>query len=103
MGGHNLRFPSLRWAGMDGEQIFAQDTQDEREKRDVKFEVQNTSNHCLSRPFHQFRSAILPVLSTSCASSTDLTPRRGLVYDAVSAHIFPYTQRRRNTTWQVTH
>ncbi len=43
MGGHNRPSPSLRWVGMDGEQIFARDTRDWRERRDGQgFEVRSS-------------------------------------------------------------
>ncbi len=42
-------------------------------------------------------------LVMSCAGPADLTPRRGLVYDAVRFQLLLCTQRRRNATWQVMH
>ena len=79
MGDHNQTCPSLRWAGMDDKQIFVRDT------RDLRFEVQKIeprrSNHCFSRPSRA--SLISPVPVMSCAGPSDLTPRRGLVYDAI--------------------
>ena len=34
MGGHNRTCPSLRWAGLDDEQVFARAARDWRERRD---------------------------------------------------------------------
>ncbi len=42
MEGHNRTCPSLRWAGLDDEQILARDARDWRERRDLKFEVQGS-------------------------------------------------------------
>jgi hypothetical protein len=44
MGGHNQTYLSLRWVGLDDEQILARDTRDWRERRDLKFEDPKTSN-----------------------------------------------------------
>ena len=44
MGGHNRTCPSLRWAEMHDEQIYARDTRDWRERREAKFEVPKPSN-----------------------------------------------------------
>jgi hypothetical protein len=42
MEGHNRTCPSLRWAGLGDEQIFARDTRDWRERRDLKFKDQGS-------------------------------------------------------------
>ena len=84
MGGHNRPSLSQRWVGVDGEQIFARDARDWRERREAKFQKPRTSDPSSSRSSRQSRSAILPVLIMSCADPRDLTPQRGLVYDAAS-------------------
>ncbi len=91
MGGHNRPYHSLRWAGMADEQNFARDTRDWRERRDLKFRKPRTSDlEPLSfSPVRQSRSsAILLALVMSCDDPTNLTPRRGLVYDAAPGSIF---------------
>jgi hypothetical protein len=44
MGGHNRTCRSLRWVGLDDEQIFVRATRDWRQRRDLRFEVPKTSN-----------------------------------------------------------
>jgi hypothetical protein len=39
---HKRTYPSLRWVGMDDEQIFVRGMRDERERRDLVFEVQGS-------------------------------------------------------------
>lgn len=42
---HNKRtYPSLRWVGMDDEQIFVRGMRDEKERRNLVFEVPKTWN-----------------------------------------------------------
>ena len=81
MGGRNLTCPSLRWSGLDDDQMVVRDT------RAPNFKIPKTSN--LVHRTIVFR-----------ACPADLTPRRRLVYDAVWVHLLLCTQRRRNATWQ---
>jgi len=49
------------------------------------------------------RRAARLVLVVASRRSEGLTPRRGLVYDAVSIRNLSWFQRRRNATWLVMH
>ena len=78
MGGQNRHSLSLRWVGMDDERIISKNP------------------GCVCRiPAGARRS--------SSGGPVDLTPRRGLVYDALPDYFSSCTQPRRNVTWQVMH
>jgi len=93
---HNRAYPSLRWVHMDDEQILCRHARPagkvRSEVRSSGFEVPKTSN-----------VAPRTILFSASLSLSDLTPRRGLVYDAVRFQLLLCTQRRRNATWQEMH
>ena len=94
MGGHNRPYPSLGWMGVDGEQIVW---------KNGLCDAQSGAGSLCRIPVGELRSPAYAGLALvmSCAGPGDLTPRRGLVYDAAPIQILSCTQRRRNATWQV--
>jgi hypothetical protein len=73
MGGHNRPYPSLRWVGLDDEQIVWKSGS-----------CVGSANSMMNGAFGWmvfYRAAELAVILL-CAGLMDLTPRRGLVYDA---------------------
>ena len=73
MGGHNRPYPSLRWVGMDDEQIAL--------KSGSCVGSANSGAEDVYGWVVVRRAAELG-LTVSRAGPVDLTPRRGLVYDA---------------------
>jgi len=73
MGGHKQSYPSLRWVGMDDERTARYARMARRGQ--IGFPPYLT-------PTRQSPSAILPALRMAYDGPADLTPRRGLVYDA---------------------
>jgi hypothetical protein len=102
MGQHNRRCLNRRWAGRDGK--YARDMRDWRERRDLKFEVQGSK---LRKP----RTSDLEprtIIFFACLARRallddplDLTPRRGLVYDAAPVSRFTVGLAKEEVTWQV--
>jgi hypothetical protein len=73
MGGHNRPCPSLRWVELDDEQIVWKSGS-----------CVGSANSVMNGAFGwmvTYRAAELGLM-VSCAGLADLTPRRGLVYDA---------------------
>ena len=76
MGGHNRPYPSLGWMGVDGEQIVW---------KNGSCDAQSGAGSLCRIPVGELQSPASAGLTLvmSCAGPGDLTPRRGLVYDAV--------------------
>jgi hypothetical protein len=77
MGGHNRTCLSRRWADMDGDEGLAGTVRPYDGEGSPGILMRGAAESCGPGP-------------------ADLTPRRGLVYDAVRFHFFPWTQRRRH-------
>ena len=76
MGRHNRPYPSLEWVGVDCELIIW---------RNGSYDAQSGAGSLCRIPVGKLRSSAYVGLARvmSCAGLVDLTPRRGLVYDAL--------------------
>ena len=76
MGRHNRPYPSLEWVGVDCELIIW---------RNGSYDAQSGAGSLCRIPVGELRSPAYVGLALvmSCAGLVDLTPRRGLVYDAL--------------------
>ncbi len=75
MGCHNRPYPSLGWMGVDGEIVWKNGSCDAQSGARSPCRIPLVSCGVLLR-----RAALV----MSCAGPEDLTPRRGLVYDAIA-------------------
>ena len=76
MGGHNRPYPSLRWMGVDGEQIVWENG---------SCDAQSGAGSLCHIPVGELQSpaSVGLALVMACAGPWDLTPQRGLVYDVI--------------------
>ena len=86
MGGHNRLYPSLGWTGVDDEQIVWMDGSSDARSGDG-FLCGISVDSWRSPAF----AGLTPVMS--CAGLGDLTPRRGLVYDAAVLNFIVYSAK----------